>query len=273
MGSAQKFEVASIKPTAASDPRRMMFGMQPGGRFTASNVTLKQLIMFSFGIREYQVSGLPGWADSDRYDVSAKGEDDGSAAAPNRALSEAEMKTRQEKNRAMMQDLLAERFGFKFHRETKEMPIYALVVAKGGPKLLESKPDAPDIIEGASGPSASGRGGPQQRGQMIRMGRGTITGQQMSMAMLATQLSSMLGRNVLDKTGVTGQFDIKLSWSPDEGQGVMMRGAGEDRPEPSASDGPSVFTALQEQLGLKLDSTKGPVEMIVVDKIEKPTAN
>jgi bla regulator protein blaR1 len=268
-GWAQKFEVASIKPTSASDPHRVMFGMQPGGRFSANNVSLKQLMLFSFGIREYQLTGLPSWADSERYDITAKGEDDGSAV-PNRMPTQAEMQSRQEKTRAMMQDLLAERFGLKFHRETKDLPIYSLVPAKGGPKLVEKKQEP--VVDATGGPSVDGGRGPQPRGQMIRMGRGSITGEQMSTAMLVNQLSSILGRNVVDKTGLTGQYDVKLSWAPDESQGALIPGH-EDRPESSGSDGPSVFTALQEQLGLKLESGKGPVEVVVVDKVEKPTQN
>jgi uncharacterized protein (TIGR03435 family) len=270
---AQKFEVASIKPNRAGD-NRIMIGMQPGGRFNASNVTVKQLITMAYGIRDYQVSGLPSWAESDHYDISAKPESAGDAAPPQPGrMSEAEMQTQQQKMRAMIKDLLADRFGMKTHAETKELPIYALVVAKNGPKLEESKEGAPDIVEGPGRGRGPEEGAVVRRGQMIRMGRGQLTGQEMRMNMLTNQLSQILGRNVVDKTGLTGKYDIRLTWTPDPGQGgLIVRDAGEG-PPPSSDSGPSIFTAVQEQLGLKLDSQKGPVELVVVDRIEKPSEN
>jgi bla regulator protein BlaR1 len=252
---AQKFEVASIKPNKSND-HRIMIGIQPGGRFNASNVTVKQLITMAYGIRDYQVSGLPSWAESDHYDIAAKPEG-GDSSAP-------DAKTQQEKMRAMIKDLLADRFGMKTHSETKELPIYALVVAKNGPKMEESKENAPEAADGVP----RGRGG-----QMIRMGRGQLSGQEMRMDMLVNQLSQILRRNVVDKTGLTGKYDIKLNWTPDPGEGGMMPGPSDGAPPPSADSGPSIFTAIQEQLGLKLDSQRGPVELVVVDKIERPSEN
>ncbi len=274
---AQKFDVASIKPNK-SDDHRMMFAMQPGGRFNATGVTLKRLMVFAYGIREYQLTGLPAWADSDRYDVMAKPEGAPDAEpTPDKMPSPAEMQTRQEKMRAMLQDLLADRFGLKVHRETKDLPVYNLVVAKGGSKLSESKPDAPNIVDVpgvklGGGPGGEGGRGPV-RGAMIRMGRGQITGQQMSIAMLVNQLSAQTGRNVIDKTGLTGLYDIKLSWTPEEGQMMIPKDGGAEPAAATGDTGPSLFTAVQEQLGLKLEPAKGPVEIIVVDRVEKPTEN
>jgi len=273
---AQKFDVASIKPNHTGDGR-VGIGMQPGGRFTANNVTVKMLITIAYGIRDHQLSGLPGWAESERYDISAKPENAEGLAPPadDKIPSEAEMQTRQEKMRAMMQDLLADRFGLKIHRETKEMPVYALVVAKNGPKLEESKEGAPDIVD------FGGRGrGPDdvkqiRRGPMIRMGRGQFAGQEMRMPMLVEQLSRITGRNVIDKTGLTGKYDIKLNWTPDESQAGLGGGPdGAHGPEAASADSaPPLFIAIQEQLGLKLESQKGPVEVVVVDHIAKASEN
>jgi uncharacterized protein (TIGR03435 family) len=265
---AQKADVvSSIKPNKSNDNRRM-FSMMPGGRMNATNVTLKALIVVAYGIREYQISGLPSWAESERYDVMVK--PDGAtdeAAPPARPPTDAEMKTQQERNRAMLQAVLADRFGLVVHKETKELPIYSLVVGKNGPKLTEATEQPP--MEAESGGPQIARGGaagaPVRGAQMIRMGRGQLSGQ-MPISALASQLSSSLGRNVIDNTGLTGSYDIKLTWSPEDGAPV-----GPDAP-PSES-GPSVFTAIQEQLGLKLENSKGQVEVVFVDKAQKPTEN
>jgi bla regulator protein BlaR1 len=234
----KEFEVASIKPSAPSGPmNRIRVEMAPGGRFNASNITVKFLIQQAYGVKDFQITGGPGWINSERYDLVAKADGDVGRA---------------EQLRPLIQKLLADRFQLTIHRDTKELPIYALVVGKNGPKFKESE---------ASGP-----------GPNIRMGRGLINGQGMGMDMLASQLSNPLGRTVLDRTGLKGRYDIKLEFTPEEGAG---RGPG-DGPEaapPPDTTGPSLFTALQEQLGLKLESSKGPVEIIVIDRIEKPTEN
>jgi bla regulator protein BlaR1 len=233
-----KFEVASIKP---ADPSVRGFRIQtdPGGRYIATGVTVKFLIAQAYGVRDFQVSAAPGWTDSVRYDINAKGED-GIQDKPGQMD-------------LMLQDLLADRFHLKLNRETKEMPIYALVAAKAGSKLKESTK------------------GEDERG--MRMGRGRVEAQSAPIAMLAIQLSQQLGRLVLDKTGLTGNYDFKLEWTPDLGQqqpGAKEIAGTETAPPDS---GPTIFTALQEQLGLKLESTKGPVEMLVIDRVEKPTEN
>lgn len=274
----QKFEVASIKPNH-SGGGRVGIGLRPGGRFTTENVPLRLLITFAYNIRDYQLSGLPGWADSDRYDINAKPEGPETSAEPGHDPSDAEMKTQQEKMRAMLQNLLEERFGLKIHRETKELPVYAMVAGKNGPKLVDAKPDNPDIVDfGGRGGAGRGNGSDDvkqvRRGARMRMGRGEFAGQEMTMDVLATQLSSMVGRTVINKTGLTGKYDIKLSWTPDQAQGGAFRDGPPDREAAAPADsGPSIFTAIQEQLGLKLESQKGPVEIVVVDHVEKPTEN
>jgi uncharacterized protein (TIGR03435 family) len=170
----------------------------------------------------------------------------------------------------MLQALLADRFKLSIHRETKELPVYALVAAKNGPKLQEAKADA-TYPNGIKGPDGVARGG------MMRIGGGEVTGQGLPIANLTRMLSQQLGRTVIDKTGLTGKYDFTLQWTPDESQGPMFKGADGappgGNPAPPESSGPSLFTAIQEQLGLKLESQKGPVEIIVIDHVEKPSQN
>ncbi|HEY6392831.1 MAG TPA: M56 and DUF3738 domain-containing protein, partial [Bryobacteraceae bacterium] len=232
----KEFEVASIKPSAPGG-RGVRVQMAPGGRLDASNITVKFLIQQAYGVKDFQVIGGPGWINSERYDLVAKADGDIG---------------RMEQIRPLIEKLLADRFQLTIHRDTKELPIYALVVGKNGPKLKESEAN--------------------NQGPQIRMNRGLINGQAMGMAMLASQLSVPLGRTVLDKTGLTGQYDIKLEFTPEDGPGRGPGDGAEAAPPPDAT-GPSIFTALQEQLGLKLESSKGPVEIIIIDRIEKPTAN
>lgn len=232
----KEFEVASIKPSAPGG-RGIRVQIAPGGRLDASNITVKFLIQQAYGVKDFQISGGPGWINSERYDLVAKADGDVG---------------RMDQIRPLIQKLLADRFQLTIHRDTKELPIYALVLGKNGSKLQESA---------ANGP------GPQ-----IRMGRGLINGQGMDMTMLANQLSNAIGRTVLDKTGLTGKYEIKLEFTPEDGPGHGP-GDGPEAAPLSDTAGPSIFTALQEQLGLKLESSKGPVEIIIIDRIEKPTEN
>src|SRR5579862_3228947 len=258
------FDVASIKPNRSADPgRRIMF---LPGRLNATGITVKFLIAMAYGVKEFQVSGGPGWIDSQRYDVDAKQED--SQAQESEKLPPDQQNTRMG---LMVQGLLADRFQLKVSHATKELPVYALVVAKNGPKLHEAK--AGDTYpNGVKGPDGVAHPG------MMRMGPGQITGQAVQMEFVARLLSQMLGRDILDHTGLKGQYDINLQWTPDVGEGMMLSGPASpkppgDNPAPPESTGPSIYTALQEQLGLKLDSTKGPVEIIVVDHVEQPSEN
>jgi bla regulator protein BlaR1 len=233
-----QFEVASIKPSNSED-RRPFFDFQDGGRFTARNIDVRRLIRVAFDIKDFQVAGGPNWIGSDLYDIVAK--------PPAPANHEQVLK--------MIQSLLADRFQLVIRRETKEMPVYALVVAKNGPKLKAADGSAPKVI---------------------RIRRGLLTAPQGETRLLADMLSNFLGRNVIDKTGLTGKYDLKLEWVPDENQVAMFAGMGVPEgfgaPLPDWH-GPSLFTALEEQLGLKLESQKGPVETFVIERIERPSAN
>jgi|HubBroStandDraft_1064217.scaffolds.fasta_scaffold08707_2 bla regulator protein BlaR1 len=266
---APAFEVVSIKPSHDGD-NRMMIRMAPGGRFEAHNIPVKLLLEQAYDIKDSQISGAPGWLDSDRYNIDAKAED---STADNQSKPDRE--AQQARLRAMLQGMLADRFKLTLHHDTKEMPIYALVVAKNGPKFHETT--APPFDPAASGPPP-GPGGPMQRGQIRMMGRGDLTLTGVPLTQFADVLSRQLGRLVVDKTGLKGEYDFTLKWSPDEGQGQMFGGPGgspDGRPAapPPDANGPSVFTALQEQLGLKLESEKGPVDTIVIDHVEKPSEN
>ena len=254
------FEVASIKPTAETGFRTGIL-MQPGGGLRVTGATLKMLLTAAFDVREFQIVGGPSWLSSDRYDIVAKapgGDSDAQAGDP-RQLSDAQMKTARDQMRERLQALLAERFQLTIHRETKEESVYALLVGKSGPKIQP--------VEAKTG------GNPPR----MMMGRGVVNGQGVELQMLATVLSNQLGRSVLDRTGLTGRFDIKLEWTPDPGQAMTPLGGapppGAPAPPPLDPNGPSIFTAIQEQLGLRLESQKGPVEMIVIDRVEKPSEN
>jgi uncharacterized protein (TIGR03435 family) len=216
-----------------------------GGRLVTEHTSLKMLITFAYDIRDSQLTGGPGWLDTDRWDIVAKPETEVPATPEGF-----------ETMRKMMQALLAERFQLVVHKESKQMPVYAIVVAKGGPKLKASAADA--------------------KGPMMRMGMGTLDATKVPLSMLARTLSNRVGRTVTDETGLTGDFDFKLEFAPDTNgpMGRMAAPEGKERPEtPPDSDRPTIFAALQEQLGLKLEARKAQVETVVIDKVERATEN
>ena len=252
------FEVASIKPSAP-DARGTMFQMQPGGGVRISGATLRTLITFAYDVRDFQVSGGPGWINSDRFDIVAHAERSSASQNPPAnplQMSDEQRKSGMEQTRERLRSLLAERFQLAVHRDNKEQTVYALVVAKNGPKL----------------PAAKDGSGPGR----MRMGRGQFDGQGVEMQMLATVLSNEVGRPVIDRTGLKGKFDVKLEFTPEPGQGFGPLGPpppGVEAPPPPDPNGPSIFTALQEQLGLRLESQKGPAETLVIDRVERPSEN
>lgn len=255
-GKRPQFEVASIKPSNSADRRPMIQSGTPG-QFTAANVTVKMLIQYAYGIELFQISGGPDWIGSDLFDVTAKPE--GSAD--------------RDHVMPMLQSLLAERFNLVVRRDTKEKQVYVLLVAKDGPKFKESNESDPNIID------LGGRGSPPgapRRPRVTKLRRGLLVAQEADVMELAYRLSSILGSMVVDKTGLTGKYDLKVEWQPDENQVAMFQamrvpeGYGAPAPDPL---GPSLFTALHDQLGLQLDSEKGPVEMLVIERVERPSAN
>ena len=259
------FEVASIKPNRSGD-RRMGIQMAPGGRFVATNVTVKQLIIIAYRIRDQQISGGPSWITSEHYDISAKPE---AKATPDQV-------------NLMLRSLLADRFQLTLRKESKEMPVYVLTVAKNGPKLEEAKDQGPATDDA---PAEPGRG-PGPGARLMRMGRGELSAQGVAVSDFSDQLGRVLGRNVIDKTGLAGKYNFTLKWTPDDNKNAAFRGpgdgppgapgapagAGADAPPPDAN-GPTIFAAIQEQLGLKLEAQKGPVDIYVIDRVEKPAEN
>jgi uncharacterized protein (TIGR03435 family) len=244
------FEVASVKPAPPPTPGmiKVQMGGDPG-MIDYKNVSLKTVIAWAYQMKEFQVSG-PDWIETARFDILAK-------VPPNAP---------KEQIPPMLQNLLAERFKLTVHREQKVMPVYAMVVGKGG---LKVKP-----LEGDPEGSMSNRFSPKGR---------AFSGQ-MTLAALAAALSQMLDRPVLDLSGIKGAYDIDLEWVPDEHEsgaltkmrimGGQAGGGAEAHGETPDSNGPSIFAALQEKLGLRLDGRKSPVDILVVDGAEKvPTEN
>ncbi len=229
-----KFEVASIKPSAPA-----MDGMylrpQPGG-LRVEGATVRNLIALAYDVREFTISGGPGWIGSDRFDIDARVE---SPSGP--------------RIRECLKSLLADRFELALHRETKEDKVYALVLAANGPKFSEAKPESKALI---------------------RRWEGLITGQAVPMQMLALNLANSMRRTVLDQTGLTGKYDFKLEWTPDAPQGATGPAPADNgAPAVRDPDGPSIFAALEEQLGLRLETQKAPVTTLLIDHVARPSAN
>ncbi len=260
-----EYEVASIKPNkSGTNIVRLM--LSPDG-LTATNGTLQMFINAAYEVEDHQISGGPSWLNSDHYDIEAKM--DSATADAVHKLSEEQGRTERQR---MLRALLTDRFKLTIHRETRELPVYALVIAKNGPRLQEAKP-GDTYPNGIKGPD--GRAG---TGMMFGMGRGSLTGQGIPISNLVRSLSRQLGRTVVDKTGLAAKYDFTLKWTPDESPGSMFKGLGPGpqdaaSPPPPDPSGPSIFTAVQEQLGLKLESQKGPVEILVIDHAEQPSEN
>ena len=248
------FEVASIKPTGPETPVQFIQFM-PGGGLKMMGITLRGMITFAYDVRDFQVSGGPGWVGTERFDVMARPEHAASEGLDDLAkMTDAQRMTVRDQMGERLRGLLADRFQLVVHKETKEQPIYALLVSKNGAKLKEAK-------------TVGERQG-------MSMNRGRLEGFAAPLEMLSTTLSNSMGRPVIDKTGLTGKYDFVLEWTPDVGAGAGSQAFGDGVTSPApAPGGPTIFTALQEQLGLKLDSQKGPVQLIVIDRAEKPSEN
>jgi uncharacterized protein (TIGR03435 family) len=229
------FEVASVKPSA---PNQRGYGIvpEPGGGLKVRNAPLALIIGEAFAVQSFQLSGVPSWANSARYDIDARAAD---PQADKRQL------------RQMLESLLADRFRLAVHRETRDLPVYSLVAARSGPKLTRAAD--------AAGP----------HGVDFRDGGLIIIGRAATMEEFAQALSFRVGRRVTDRTGLDGRYDFRVEFTPDE----AIPRFGDEHPPAGDPDGSSLFTALQEQIGLRLQAAKGPVEIVVVDKVERPTEN
>jgi len=246
------YEVASIKK---SDPAARGVGIGPGpqGGLKTMNTNLMTLLTFSYDVRDYQIIDAPGWARGEGYDVTFTPDKVETFPKPGEATAD-NMESLMGRQRQRMQAVLRDRFGLKLREETRELPIYTLSPAKSGSKLK-----APE--EGGKGPS-----------MMTNPQKGELTGYGASMKMFTNVLSNILKRPVVDKTGFEGTFDVKLQWQPDSFVGGKDGSAPAEAPVAEA-EGASIFTAITEQLGLKLESKKGPVTVYVVEKAERPSEN
>ena len=258
-----RFDTTSVKRNQ-SGGGGMRMGFTPGG-VSAVNVPAWQLIREAFGLQEQQIAGGPEWLKVDRFDIEARFD-----PSPLPGMD------RTARLQAMLQNLLAERFQLRTRTEAREMPIYALMLAREDGRLgPQIKPAAVDC---AALQAAVGRGGPPPApagdgrpacGGRGGFGRMTVGG--VPMAQFARQLSPLTGRIVVDRTGLMGGFDFDLNWTPTPDQ--IPPGAPPDIARTADPDGPSLFTALREQLGLKLESTRAPVDVLVIDAIQPPTEN
>ena len=231
------FDVATIKPnntfSGSMDSNTNL------DTFSAKNLSLKYLLQRAYGINQSLISGLPGWAESAHYDIVAKVVDVDVATMRNLT---------REQRQAMLQQLLADRFQLRCHIEQKTLPVFELIVANGGIRFTQS-------------PATEGD---PRKNQSISIRNTEMTARNASMESLATTLTDQVGRKVIDKTGLTGAYNLHLKWEREE------EGPSKD---PGDASAPSIFTALQQQLGLKLQSAKDPVDTLVVDSIETPSEN
>jgi uncharacterized protein (TIGR03435 family) len=234
------FEVASIK-LSNPDATGKLFTMK-GRQVLTINTTAADLITFAYGVHSRQIVGAQPWMTSERYDVT--GTPTASGVPNERQL------------RAMLQSLLADRFKLTFHRETRNLPAYVITVAPGGPKNLTRNTTNPDGLPG-----------------MIFRGLGNLPVSNATFAEFANVMqTAVLDRPVVDRTGLPGRYDFTLTWTADDSQFAQM---GVRVPPPSGDPNapPGLFTAIQEQLGLRLESTNAPVEALIIDRVEKPSDN
>jgi uncharacterized protein (TIGR03435 family) len=261
------FDVASVKPNVSGDFRRAI-GPAPGGRFQALNNTLRELVTFAYGVdmarAALQVAGGPPWMDRDRFDIDA--------IAPGGSATPAE-------TRGMVRTLLADRFKLVAHRDTREVATYDLVADRDdqrpGPRLRVSTIDC-EVRRAAArrgGPPPAPQGPPPDPATVrpvcgMRQAPGRFAGDAVTMNQLVSALAPAAGRIVFDRTALPGYYDVDLEWTP--GQEQAPRAGGAPPPAVDAS-APSIFTAIREQLGLRLEGSRAAVEMVVIDAADRPT--
>jgi uncharacterized protein (TIGR03435 family) len=275
-----EFEVASIKPSPPPDGRGMRVSSNGGpgtkdpGLFTCENNSLSNLVGMAYNVAYYQLSG-PDWLNNTRFDITAR--------VPEGATKE--------QFSLMLQNLLADRFKLVVHQETRDLQKYELVVAKNGPKFKEAAEEAPKTDQTGDRPRASGRFTlgkdgfpvlpPGMQGSVHMNGRARMYQPRMTMEALAGLVSGQVAKPVTDATGLKGKYEISLYWASANGASPQPPPppppGGGPAPPAAISDvdsGPTIFQAIQDQLGLRLESKKGPVDFLVVDHMEKmPTEN
>ena len=254
--AARTFEAASVKPNKDGGPSSVR--MTPGGMLTVTNNNLRNIIRNAYGITNPQIVNGPAWIDEDRFDITAK------AAGP----------VSQPQAMAMLQALLADRFALRTHNERRELPVYALVRARKdgtlGPRMKRADVDCQALVAavkagGKMPPPAPN--GSLPCGISVRPGQGVIVGNAVAMEQFARNLQGGVGRIVVDKTGLAGYYDFEVTFTPEPGQLPPTV------PAPAAVDpsAPSLFTAMQELLGLKLEPVREPIDVIVIDRVERPS--
>jgi len=269
-----EFEAASIKQTTSVNARRNL-AVTPGGRFAATFTTLRELVTLAYTLpsgrvrHDSQISGGPSWINSDHFDVVAKAAGMPAGFNSNVAAGAAveDEVDAIEQVRLMLRTLLADRFKLTVHTKIMNRPVYALVVARPdgriGPQLHKIDIDCAalrDRVQRSAPPEPDKAG----CGGFKLLGPGRLTGHAVTMSLLAVSLPRSVGRIVLDRTNLIGVFDLDLEWTPEQ---ASSSGASVALP----TDGVSIFTAVQEQLGLKLESTQSPVDVLVIDRVQKPT--
>ena len=223
--------------------------------------TLQPLLAMAYGVQADLISGAPDWVNTEKYDIDLKLSDSPAPVAPKAPGGIGDQRLQ-----LALQSFLADRFKLTVHRETKNLPVYDLVVADGGPKLKETEPAFlnPNGINGPEGPlPAKG---------MMKMGPGELTSQGTTIAPLLEQLSWQLGHTVVDRTGLKGNYDFSLRWKPGQGEAGMMKvtAGPPDTDASSASSETTLFNAVEDQLGLKLVPQTAPMQVLVIDHVEKP---
>ena len=256
-----EFEVASVKANNSPTAPAMLSGATPG-RFVASNTPLRFIILYAYQLLDHQLIGAPDWTSTTGFDITG-------TYPPGRAATDHDV-------RLMVQKLLSDRFGLSVHREQREVPTYLLVLARSdgrlGPQLRRSDVDCEKWIAekrpktDAGGPSPVTPSG-KRAACMMMATRRFLSGGTRTMDQLATTLQSMVGRPVVNRTGLTGAFDMDLQWTPvNDPRAASGSDAG-------ANDSPSIFAAVQEQLGLKLEARRDRFEVVIIDRVTRPTAN
>lgn len=259
------YDVVSVKPSKPGNRDSILMSMAPTpDGFSATNVTLQTLIASAYGIEEDQIAHAPDWLDTDRFDVGAKM--DGSVMDQLQKLTIDDQRLTRQR---MLQALLADRFKLTIHRETKALPAYSLVIAKHGSKLKEAK-SGDTYPNGFVTPA--GRGGAGGMIQSTSAAGYNFIAQGIPLSTFVAWLSVQLHRPVLDKTGLTGNYDVMLNYSLDFNEPRAPSGGASLPPAPDTAF-PPLLTAVQEQLGLKLESGKGGGETIVIDHVQKPSGN
>ena len=245
-GEVPQFDIISVKPHKDGVDDMMMIHWGASD-YAAKNMDIKDIIASVYGVKEWLVFGLPSWAEKARWDIEAK-------------MSAPDLKVMQtltnDQRRQMIGGILKDRFGLVVHQETKVQPVFVMTVLPDGAKLTQSPPPPPPA-EGATNKLGGGS---------WRIGRGSLTATRMKLPALAENLSYQVERTILDKTGLTGEYDLKLKWTPEDRANAGTDNGAGDAP-------PAIFEAIKEQLGLKLTADKAPEPTVVIDKTVQPEAD